>query len=230
MPPEIRNKTYTWLLILLQVVAASSWANFQSRAHAYENHGIKPANYRRGLVISAALKPLLCTPATETLKQWQNDAPNDTLYADGLLECMEWINSELNDAVFSGMSEEEQRSIDSWAFTVSQEGPPEPGNPSSEDSGCILCGVLVTKVGPGNDADSRFYWPTLRLLHLALRPVSNLTEAAPWILRSAEDAIEFCDQHSLRYFKHLSKKSMFFLKALGVFSTITRFLGWTILI
>jgi len=198
MPPEIGNKTYTWLLILLQVVAASSWVSFRSPAHVYANYWVKVENYRRSLVISGALKPLLCTPATETLKQWQNDAPNDTLYTDGLLECMEWINSELSDAAFSGMSEEEQRSIDSWAFSVSQEGTPEPGSPSSEDSGCILCGVLVTQVGSGNDPESRFYWPTLRLLHLALRPVSNLTEAAPWILRSAEDAIEFCDKHNLR--------------------------------
>jgi len=132
------------------------------------------------------------------LKQWQNNAPADSSYTDGLLDCIQWINSELSDVAFSGMTEAEQRSIDSWAFSVSQECTTESGMPPYEDSCCILCGVLVTQVGSGTDADSRFYWPTLRLLHLALRPVSNITEAAPWILRSAEDAIEFCDQHNLR--------------------------------
>jgi hypothetical protein len=201
-PPCIvydRGAMHKLLLLSLKLpLLVSCWSGPRRWANVCAAPRCPSTSSRRRMVPAAKLSPLLRTPAADMLVRWQSGAPGDTRYADGLIGSIEWIKSELGDVPYGGMTEDEQREIDSWAFSVTQERRVGPGEPPYEEEGCILCGELVTQIGAGYGNDSRFYWPTVRLVHLTLRPVAGLAEAGPWVLRAAEDAIAFCDLNHLR--------------------------------
>ena len=142
-----------------------------------------------------ALVPLLQTPCVELLDEWQKNVPEDVCYARGLSEIASWAILELQDKPFQEMDEDEQRSIDAWCFSLQRErrvrpSPIDSGEARSVvDEGGLLSAILVNQIGQ----DSRFYWPTVRLMHLALRPTRGPSEAGPWIMRACEDVISFCD-------------------------------------
>ena len=68
---------------------------------------------------TTTLTPLLLTPCLEVLETWERESSTDDVpYREGLEEARAWVESELSDQSFAELSEDEQREIDAWAFSV----------------------------------------------------------------------------------------------------------------
>lgn len=160
------------------------------------------------------LVPNLLTPCLETLDTWLNlTAPSDKKYRGGLQEARAWVEDELSDRAFETMSEDEQRELDAWAFTVCS--PTATTGEYVPSTLPILCAELVNQVGR-TGGDTTWYWPTIRLRHLIIPPpqvlynsrrgptlpfstaFDGLQATGVCIIQSAEAAMAFCDGHMLR--------------------------------
>lgn len=150
---------------------------------------------RETVVVHTGFAPLMREPCLKAFDEWDrlshhhhhHGSSSEMLqaqYSEALFEVRRWAENELSDVPFVEMSEDAQRGLDSWAFAVETSTPTE--------IGAIWCAELVTQI-----SHSQFYWPTVRLVHLAVRPTSE-HEAGSLILKAAGDAVKFCDANRLQ--------------------------------
>ena len=158
------------------------------------------ARTRHGATVVMKLQPMLRSPCLSSLSDWAVSpyASADQDYAEGLEASRRWVEAELGDLAFGNMDEDEQRRIDSWGFAVHLDDD-ELIAKTGDEIGGVLCAELVTQIGK----DSRFYWPTMRLVYLSLAPSLNrgprsLEAAGSSIMRAAKGAMEVCDANGLR--------------------------------
>lgn len=143
-----------------------------------------PRFIRNKVGVGATFGPMLRRTCLERLENWQHASHEDEQYSVGIEYVREWASCELSDVSYDEMNESEQRGVDSWAFPVQEEG----------EIQSIICAELVNQVG----RDTLFFWPTVRLVHLVLRPSNDLSEAGRCILKAAEQASDFCVENRLR--------------------------------